>query len=321
MSEIIYSVLVAFVISILIGPILIPLLHKLKFGQSIREEGPKSHQKKAGTPTMGGIIFILATILSMIIIINRPNGETVIALYAFISFGVIGAIDDSLKIIHKKNEGLKSYQKMLLLLIVSGILAYYATQDQNIGTAIIIPFVNQTWELGKWYIPFIILFFLCITNGVNLTDGLDGLATSITLLVMTFFALISLAIGNYQIAVFCGIVAGALLGFLRYNAFPAQVFMGDTGSLALGGLVGAIAMLLKLPLIVLLIGGIYVIEVLSVVIQVASFKLTGKRVFKMSPIHHHFELSGWHETRVVAIFSIVTVVLCLIAFLSLSVIY
>ena len=321
MSEIIYSVLVAFVISILIGPILIPLLHKLKFGQSIREEGPKSHQKKAGTPTMGGIIFILATILSMIIVINKPNGETVIALYAFIAFGVIGAIDDSLKIIHKKNEGLKSYQKMLLLLIVSGILAYYATQDKNIGTAIIIPFVNQTWELGKWYIPFIILFFLCTTNGVNLTDGLDGLATSITLLVMTFFALISLAIGNYQIAVFCGIVAGALLGFLRYNAFPAQVFMGDTGSLALGGLVGAIAMLLKLPLIVLLIGGIYVIEVLSVVIQVVSFKLTGKRVFKMSPIHHHFELSGWHETRVVAIFSIVTVVLCLIAFLSLSVIY
>jgi phospho-N-acetylmuramoyl-pentapeptide-transferase len=321
MSKIIYSVLVAFVMSILIAPILIPLLHKLKFGQSIRVEGPKSHQKKAGTPTMGGIVFIMATILSMIIVIKNPNGETVIALYAFIAFGIIGAIDDSLKIIQKKNEGLKSYQKMLLLLVVSGILACYAAQSKNIGTAIIIPFVNQTWELGKWYVPFMIFFFLCTTNGVNLTDGLDGLATSITLLVMTFFALISLAIGNYQIAVFCGIVAGALLGFLRYNAFPAQVFMGDTGSLALGGVVAAIAMILKLPLLVLLIGGIYVIEVLSVVIQVASFKLTGKRVFKMSPIHHHFELSGWHETRVVAIFSIITVVLCLIAFLSLSVIY
>ena len=240
--------------------------------------------------------------------------------YSFIAFGVIGAIDDSLKIVHKKNEGLKSYRKMLLLLIVSGILAYYATQDKNIGTAIIIPFVNQTWELGKWYIPFIILFFLCTTNGVNLTDGLDGLATSITLLVMTFFALISLAIGNYQIALFCGIVAGAPLGFLRYNTFPAQVFMGDTGSLALGGLVGAIA-IYKVAINSTIDWRNLFIEVLSVVIQVVSFKLTGKRVFKMSPIHHHFELSGWHETRVVAIFSIVTVVLCLIAFLSLSVIY
>lgn len=321
MSKLIYSVLVAFVISILLGPILIPLLHKLKFGQSIREDGPKSHQKKAGTPTMGGIIFIIAVILSMIIVIKNPNGEMVIALYAFIAFGVIGAIDDSLKIIHKKNEGLKSYQKMILLFIVSAIFAYFSAQNKNIGTAIIVPFVNQTWELGKWYIPFIILFFLCTTNGVNLTDGLDGLATSITLLVMTFFALISLANENYQMALFSAIVAGALLGFLRYNAFPAQVFMGDTGSLALGGVVAVVAMILKLPLIVLLVGGIYVIEVLSVVIQVTSFKLTGKRVFKMSPIHHHFELSGWHETRIVSIFSIITVVLCLIAFLSLSVIY
>lgn len=321
MSKVIYSVLVAFLISILIGPMLISMLHKLKFGQSIREDGPKSHQKKAGTPTMGGIIFILATIISMIFVIKNPNSETVIALYAFIAFAAIGSIDDMLKIIHKKNEGLKSYQKMILLLIVSGILAYYAAQSKNIGTAIIIPFINQTFDLGMWYIPFIIFFFLSTTNGVNLTDGLDGLATSITLLVMTFFALISLATQNYQIAVFCALVAGALLGFLRYNAFPAQVIMGDTGSLALGGVVAAVAMILKLPLLVLLVGGIYVIEVLSVVIQVTSFKLTGKRVFKMSPIHHHFELSGWHETRVVAIFSIVTVVLCLIAFLSLSVIY
>lgn len=321
MSKLIYAVLVAFVISMLLGPILIPLLHKLKFGQSIREDGPKSHQKKAGTPTMGGIIFIIATILSMIIVIKNPNGQTVIALYAFIAFGFIGAIDDSLKIIHKKNEGLKSYQKMILLFIVSAILAYFSAQNKNIGTAIIVPFVNQTLELGKWYIPFIIFFFVATTNAVNLTDGLDGLATSITLLVMTFFALISLAYGNYQLSLFSGIVAGALLGFLRYNAFPAQVFMGDTGSLALGGVVAVIAMILKLPLLVLLVGGIYVIEVLSVLIQVASFKLTGKRVFKMSPIHHHFELSGWHETRIVSVFSIITVILCLIAFLSLSVIY
>lgn len=320
MSKLIYSVLVAFVISILLGPILIPLLHKLKFGQSIREDGPKSHQKKAGTPTMGGIIFILATILSMILVIKNPDGKTVLALYSLIGFGIIGAMDDALKIIHKKNEGLKSYQKMILLFILSTVLAYSAAHNPNIGTAIIVPFINQTWELERWYIPFIIFFFLATTNGVNLTDGLDGLATSITLLVMTFFALISLAIGNYQIALFSAIVAGALLGFLRYNAFPAQVFMGDTGSLALGGVVAAIAMVLQLPLLVLLVGGIYVIEVLSVIIQVTSFKLTGKRVFKMAPIHHHFELSGWYETRIVSIFSIITVILCLIAFLSLSVI-
>lgn len=321
MGKIIYSVLVAFVISMIIGPFLIPILHKLKFGQNIREEGPKSHQKKAGTPTMGGIIFILATIIAMLIVMRDFSGEAIIALYAFVAFGVIGAIDDVLKIIHRKNEGLKAYQKMLLLLVVSGILAYYSANNQNIGTAIIIPFANKVVDLGIWYIPFIIFYFAATTNGVNLTDGLDGLATSVSLLVITFLALISLAFRNYQLAVFSAIVAGSLLGFLRYNVFPARIFMGDTGSLALGGVIAAIAMMLKLPLIIIIIGGVYVMETLSVIIQVAVFKTTGKRVFKMSPIHHHFELGGWHETRVVAVFSIITVVLCLIAFLSLSVIY
>jgi phospho-N-acetylmuramoyl-pentapeptide-transferase len=317
MYRIVYSVLIAFFISLILGPILIPLLHRLKFGQNIREEGPKSHQKKAGTPTMGGLIFIISSFITMAILIRRPSDEAMIALYAFIAFGIIGALDDGLKIIHKKNLGLRAAQKMIMLIIVSGILGYYAATDSRIGTNIIIPFTTISFDLGIWYVPFIVLYFAATTNAVNLTDGLDGLATSITLLVMTFFALVSFGLGHYSLAIFCGVIAGALLGFLRYNAFPAQVFMGDTGSLALGGAIGAVAMILKLPLLVIIVGGIYAVETLSVILQVASFKLTKKRIFKMSPIHHHFELSGWHETKIVSIFSIITVILCLVAFLSL----
>lgn len=314
-SKIIYAVLVAFTVATIIGPLVLPALRWLKFGQFIREEGPKSHQKKAGTPTMGGIIFIAAAVISMPIMVKNPANEAMVALYAFIAFGFIGFLDDILKIIRKKNLGLRAYQKMLLLLLVSFVFAYYAYL--NVGSSIFVPFFGKTINLGIFYIPFIILFFAATTNAVNLTDGLDGLATSVTLLVMTFFAMISMAMGHYTLANFCGVIAGALLGFLRLNAFPARIFMGDTGSLALGGAVGAVAMILKLPLIVILVGGIYLIEALSVIIQVVSFKTTGKRVFKMSPIHHHFEMSGWAEPKIVSVFSIVTVVLCLIAFLSL----
>lgn len=317
MNKLIYSVLVAFFISLLEGPILIPLLHKLKFGQNIREEGPKSHMKKAGTPTMGGIIFILSTFITMAIIVRKPSDEAMVVLYSFVAFGAIGAIDDFLKIYHKNNLGLRAYQKMLLILIVSGIFAYYAYKNPYIGTSIIVPFLHKSWNLGNVYIPFVIFYFAATTNAVNLTDGLDGLATSVTLLVMTFFGLVSFAMGHYTLAIFCAVLSGALLGFLKYNAFPAQVFMGDTGSLALGGAVATTALILKLPLLVIIVGGIYVLEALSVLIQVTSFKLTGKRVFKMSPIHHHFELSGWHETKVVSMFCIVTVLLCLLGFLSL----
>ncbi|GAA0723952.1 phospho-N-acetylmuramoyl-pentapeptide-transferase [Clostridium malenominatum] len=315
-SKIVYSVLVAFFFSIVGGPILIPILHKLKFGQSIREEGPESHQKKAGTPTMGGIIFIISSMVSMIILVRKPSDEAMFALYAFLAYGFIGFIDDFLKIVHKKNLGLRAYQKMLLLLIVSYGFGYYAANNPEIGTSIILPFTGKSFNLGYYYIPFIIVYFTATTNAVNLTDGLDGLATSITILVMTFFIIISYNMGYYTLSVFCSVIAGALLGFLRYNAFPAQVFMGDTGSLALGGAVAAVAMILKLPLLIVIVGGIYVMETLSVIIQVAYFKLTGKRIFKMSPLHHHFELSGWHETKVVSVFSIITVVLCMIAFLS-----
>lgn len=316
MSKVIYSVLIALIVTLILSPVMIPLLTKFKFGQSIREEGPKSHLKKAGTPTMGGIIFILATVITMVIILRDVKPEAMIALISLVGFGIIGVIDDSLKIIHKHNEGLKSYQKMILLVALAIFLGYYSSQ--RMGTDIIIPFINRTIDLGPFFIPFIVFYFAATTNAVNLTDGLDGLASSVSLLVMTFFALVSFGMGYYNLAIFCGVVAGALLGFLRYNSYPAQIFMGDTGSLALGGAIAAVAMVLKLEILILIVGGIYVLEVLSVIIQVISFKLTGKRVFKMSPIHHHFELSGWHESKIVAVFSIITVVLCLIGFLSIT---
>jgi phospho-N-acetylmuramoyl-pentapeptide-transferase len=316
MDNIIISTLAAFLVALLAGPVFIPLLRKFKFGQSIREEGPQSHLKKAGTPTMGGVIFIVSTLLVTAAAVRNPGDEAMIALYALVAFGVIGAMDDSLKIIRKKNLGLRAYQKMVLLLAVSGIFGYYAANNPEIGTSVIIPFAGTSFDLGIMFIPFIIFYFVSVTNAVNLTDGLDGLASTVTLVVMAFFTVVSLMMGHYTLAIFCGAVAGSLLGFLKFNAFPAQVFMGDTGSLALGGAVAAAAMILKLPLIILLVGAIYVLEALSVVLQVSSFKLTKKRIFKMAPIHHHFELSGWHETKVVSMFSIATVVLCLIALLA-----
>lgn len=317
MNVVIYSVLFAFFISILLGPLLIPILHKLKFGQNIRKEGPRSHLKKAGTPTIGGLIFIISGIITMAIFVRRPNDKSMFALYSFLIFGLIGFIDDILKIMHKKNEGLNSKQKMLLILIASVFFAYYGKTNPDIGTSIIVPFLNKTIDLGFWYMPFIIFFYAATTNAVNLTDGLDGLASSVTILVLTFFCIVSFSMSYYTLSIFCGAIVGALLGFLRYNAFPAKVFMGDTGSLALGGAIAAVSMILKLPLIIIIVGGIYLIEALSVIIQVVSFKTTGKRVFKMTPIHHSFELSGWHETKIVSLFSIITVILCLIAFIAL----
>lgn len=316
MNKIIYCVLLAFVIALIQGPILIPVLHKLKFGQNIRGEGPQSHRKKAGTPTMGGVIFILATIITFLIVEGKPNSEALVLLGSLVGFGIIGFLDDMLKIVKKQNEGLKAYQKMGLIIVISVILAVYG--QKQLGTDMFVPFLNTTIDLKMLYIPFIVFYFAAFSNAVNLTDGLDGLATSITLLVMTFFALVSFAQGRYDLAIFCAILAGALLGFLRNNTYPAKIFMGDTGSLALGGVVAAVAMLLKLPLVLVIVGGIYVAETVSVVLQVASFKLTGKRIFKMAPLHHHFELSGWHESKIVVVFSMTTVILCLIGFLALS---
>ena len=313
--KIVMAIVISFILASILGPIIIPLLHKLKFGQNIRQEGPKSHLKKAGTPTIGGLIFIFATIITMFIMVGNPTDEAMIALYSFVGFGFVGFLDDLLKIIKKKNEGLTSGQKMILLLIVSGFLTWYAYK--YIGTSINIPFLNGQINFGLFYIPFVMFYFAGVTNAVNLTDGLDGLATSVTVLVTTFLGIISYNLGHISLAIFCVALAGALLAFLRFNAFPARVFMGDTGSLALGGAVAMVALILKMPLILVLIGIIYVIETLSVILQVASFKLTGKRIFKMAPIHHHFEQLGWSETKIVSVFSIITVVFCFIAFASL----
>ena len=287
----------------------------MKFGQNIRKEGPKSHQKKAGTPTMGGIIFFISVAATILIMGPSFTDPKMIILYSFLAFGFIGFLDDMLKIIHKDNLGLKAGQKMILLLIFSVALAVYGYK--NIGTDILIPLGSGfKLNLGLLYIPFIIIYYAAVTNAVNLTDGIDGLATSVTIIVLTFFTIVAFKTGQKDVAIFSIALCGALLGFLKYNAFPAKIFMGDTGSLALGGAVGTIALMLKMELWVVIVGLMYVVETLSVIIQVTSFKMTGKRVFKMAPIHHHFEQCGWSEVKIVTIFSLVTAVLCIIGFIA-----
>jgi len=315
MELIILGILSSFFITFLIGKLLIPIIKTLNLGQNIREDGPKSHQKKAGTPTFGGVIFILASIVVTLILCKDYKSEGMVALYSLIIFGIIGLTDDTLKKLHKKNEGLKPMEKLFLLLIASCAFAIYGYSTSSIGSSIYIPLLNTSVDIELMYIPFIIFYYLCTTNAVNLTDGLDGLCSTVTIIVMIFLLIMSFSLGHYSLSIFCSIMVGCLLAFLIFNAFPAKVIMGDTGSLALGGAVATVAMILKLPLIIIIIGGIYVIETLSVIIQVASFKLLGKRVFKMAPIHHAFELSGFHETKIVTIFSVTTIILCLIAFL------
>ncbi|WP_243159372.1 phospho-N-acetylmuramoyl-pentapeptide-transferase [Clostridium sp. SM-530-WT-3G] len=305
----------ALVFSLVLGPIFIPILHKLKFGQNIRKEGPKSHQKKAGTPTMGGLIFFISVAATILILGRGFKSQEMIIFYSFLAFGFIGFLDDMLKIIHKQNEGLKAGQKMVLLLLFSVALAWYGYK--NIGTDVLIPFMrNFRPNLKILYIPFIVIYYAAVTNAVNLTDGIDGLATSVTIIVLTFFTIVGYKTGNMAVAIFAITLTGALLGFLRYNAFPAKIFMGDTGSLALGGAIGTLALMMKMEFLVIIVGGVYLIETLSVIIQVTSFKLTGKRVFKMSPIHHHFEQCGWSEVKIVTVFSCVTTVLCIIGFMA-----
>ncbi|KRU28242.1 phospho-N-acetylmuramoyl-pentapeptide- transferase [Clostridium sporogenes] len=316
MSTVIYAVLFSFLLSTITSLLLIPLFKKLNLGQSIKNGIPISHKKKAGTPTFGGIIFIFSSIITMSFMIKNYNKEFLLVISSLIAFGLIGFIDDTLKKIHKKNEGLTSKGKMILLLFVSSIFAIYSYYDPSIGSIIMFPFTKKLFDLKILYIPFIIFYYVSTTNALNLTDGLDGLATSVTLLVVTFFTFLSFGMGHYTLSISCGCIAGALLGFLRYNCYPAKIIMGDTGSLALGGAIATIAMILKNPFIVIIVGGIYVIEALSSLIQIISFKLFGKRIFKMAPIHHSFELHGWHETKIVSVFSIITTILCLIGFLS-----
>lgn len=309
------GLILSIIFSLVSGPIAIPLLRKLKFGQNIREEGPESHLKKAGTPTMGGIIFILSSLIVMLILGYKFNDKAMIALYSLIAFGFIGFLDDLLKILKKQSEGLKPGQKMILLLIFSIALAIYGYY--NLNTNLLIPFTSFEIQLGILYIPFVVIIYAATTNAVNLTDGLDGLATSVSILVLTFFTIVCFMMKETSLAVFCVVLIGGLIGFLKYNAYPAKIFMGDTGSLAIGGAISTVAIILEQPLLIIIVGGVYVFETLSVIIQVTSFKLTGKRVFKMAPVHHHFEKCGWSEIKIVTVFSLITAVLCLIGFLAL----
>ena len=251
----------------------------------------------------------------MLILGNKFNDKAMIALYSLIAFGFIGFLDDLLKILKKQSEGLKPGQKMILLLIFSIALAIYGYY--NLNTNLLIPFTSFEIQLGILYIPFVVIIYAATTNAVNLTDGLDGLATSVSILVLTFFTIVCFMMKETSLAVFCVVLIGGLIGFLKYNAYPAKIFMGDTGSLAIGGAISTVAIILEQPLLIIIVGGVYVFETLSVIIQVTSFKLTGKRVFKMAPVHHHFEKCGWSEIKIVTVFSLITAVLCLIGFLAL----
>ncbi len=317
-------VFAAFVVAAINGIFLIPLLHRLKFGQEIREEGPKWHQTKSGTPTMGGFIFIIAQVVALVIGVfvfgiykesEAVKGVVIVTLTA-LGFGAIGFVDDYIKVILKRNLGLKAGQKFSLQFLVALGFSVWLVSSGIIDTKVVIPFTDILINLNYFvYIPFIIVVMLAAVNSVNLTDGLDGLAACITLVVSVFYCISSSVVGNTAVVLFSSTLIGGLLGFLIYNKFPAKVFMGDTGSLFLGGAVAAMAIYMKNPLLLLIVGFVYVMESLSVIIQVAWFKKTGKRIFKMSPIHHHFEMCGWSETKIVAIFSLVTVCLCILGLL------
>jgi phospho-N-acetylmuramoyl-pentapeptide-transferase len=315
--KVVIPVIIAFALSVVLGPIIIPFLRKLKIGQTEREEGVKSHLKKAGTPTMGGFI-ILASIVITSLIYMKDYPKIIPILFLSIGFGIIGFLDDYLKVVLKRSDGLLPKQKLFLQCIVTGIFIYYLIQT-NVDLTMITFVSGKVWDLKWLTIPFMFFVIIGTVNGVNLTDGVDGLVSSVTVLVATFFTVVAIGTGSGIEPITCA-VAGALLGFLLFNVYPAKVFMGDTGSLALGGFVVGTAYMLRLPLFLLIVGLIYVAEVLSVILQVTYFKATkGKRLFKMSPIHHHFELCGWSETKVVGVFSIITAILCLIALLLLSV--
>lgn len=315
--RVLMPVVISFGISVVLCPIIIPFLRKLKFGQYVRDDGPESHLKKAGTPTMGGLVILVSILLTSLIYI-RNYSDIIPVLFMTLGFGIIGFLDDYIKVVLKRSLGLRPLQKMLGQFVVTAIFVYYYFDVAKLDTRVLIPFVNgQVFVMPSWlFVLFVFVVVLGTVNGVNFTDGLDGLASGVTVIVATFFTVAALAL-NANMTPITGAVVGSLLGFLLFNTYPARVFMGDTGSLALGGFVASIALMLHMPLYIVIVGLIYLVEVLSVILQVGYFKLThGKRIFKMAPIHHHFELSGYSETQVVAAFSILTAILCMIALMA-----
>ena len=316
-NQVVIPVLISFVLSLVLGPVVIPFLRKLKMGQTERVEGVQSHLKKAGTPTMGGVIILASVIITSLFYV-KDNPKIIPVLFLTVGFGLIGFLDDYLKVVMKRSDGLYPKQKMGLQIVVTAIFAYYIVKVAKIPLTLLIPFSDGKYlDLGIFAVPLLFVAVIGTVNGTNFTDGLDGLASSVTVLVATFFTVVAVGTKSGIEPITCAVV-GALMGFLLFNVYPASVFMGDTGSLALGGFVIGAAYMMQMPLFVIIVGLIYVVEVLSVMIQVTYFKVTGgKRFFKMAPIHHHFELCGWSETRVVAVFSVITAVMCMVALLAL----
>ena len=333
-----YAALTALLISFILGPWLIRKMTEIKLGQFIREEGPQSHQMKAGTPTMGGILINLAILIPTLLWADIMNPYIWIILFVTFAYGAIGFIDDFRKLARKQNQGLTAKQKFGLqgtVALIAGLAIAYLPQIHNAySTTLTFPLLKKlTLDLGFFYIPFIMVVIVGCSNAVNLTDGLDGLAIGSTLIAAVTYTILTYAAGNFRVAdylriawvpgsgelaVFCGAMVGASLGFLWFNAHPAEIFMGDVGSLALGGAIGCLAVMIKQEILLIFVGGLFVIEALSVIIQVLSFKLTGRRVFKMSPLHHHFELSGWRETKVVVRFWIIAIMFALVSLSTLK---
>jgi phospho-N-acetylmuramoyl-pentapeptide-transferase len=330
MRLLILSVLIAFITSIAMGPIVIPMLKRLKFGQQVRDDGPKTHLSKAGTPTMGGVMIIVAIAIAVAALTRGSVTYVLAASLVVIVYGFVGFLDDFIKIKLKRSLGLKAYQKIIAQVGIAIVIAVFAYNDPDIGSVIVVPFFNVEWDLGLFYIPFIVFVIISTVNAVNLTDGLDGLASGVTLIYALAMAIVYMALtsvaesggqvllaSNYEgMVIFCGAIVGACLGFLRFNAYPARVFMGDTGSLALGGAVAMMAIMNRGVLLIPIMGACYVASIGSSLIQIVSYKTRKKRVFKMAPLHHHFELKGYPETKVVAMYMIVTALLCMAALLS-----
>ena len=313
---VILSFVISFILGVIICPIMIPKLRQMKFGQNIREEGPESHKKKSGTPTMGGIAIIIAMVVGAVPF-TGIDANILFVVLASLLFGVIGFVDDMLKIVKHQSEGLKPLQKMgMQVLVTAGMIVYIALATPA-GTSMIVPFVGLV-DFGGWFYPIAVLAILGTVNGANFTDGLDGLASCVTIVIAGFFTVAAFLLGS-GITPATLSMAGALAAFLCFNCYPAKVFMGDTGSLALGGFAAAAAFILKMPIFLIFAALIYLAEIISVILQVGYFKLThGKRLFRMAPLHHHFELGGWQETKVVTIFTIITIIGCIVALAGLG---
>lgn len=313
----ILAVLISFGISSLLGPVVIPWLKRLKIGQTVREDGPAAHLKKNGTPTMGGVLILLGVSVTTLIFL-KEYPQTAPVLFLTVGFGLIGFLDDYIKVLCRRSMGLSPLQKLTGQIGVTALFAWYLLHYTDVSLAMRVPFLPDCYlDFGVWNLPILFFIVLGTVNGVNFTDGLDGLAGSVTLMVTVFFTVAAVGEKSGIEPVTCA-VAGALLGFLLFNVHPAAVFMGDTGSLALGGFVAACGYLLQMPLYIALVGAVYLAEVLSVILQVTYFKASGgRRLFKMAPLHHHFELCGWSETRIAAVFTIITALMCLVGLLAL----